>query len=148
MSSSSKRQLNLTIDGMSYQIEVEDLSAPTIKVWVNGEPHQVRIERPPVPTEEVTAPAPRPDIRAATPAPTPTRTGFPTSANITAPMPGNLLDIMVQPGDTVEVGQQICSLEAMKMKSAVRSGRQGVVATVEVAPGQAVAYGDVLITFE
>jgi biotin carboxyl carrier protein len=63
-------------------------------------------------------------------------------------MPGNILDIAVKPGDRVAVRQQLCSLEAMKMKNAIRSPGEGVIASVEVAEGQAVAHGDVLFTFE
>jgi biotin carboxyl carrier protein len=63
-------------------------------------------------------------------------------------MPGDILDIQVAPGDQVQVGDQICSLEAMKMKSAIRSARAGTIAAVEVSDGQAVAHGDVLVRFE
>jgi propionyl-CoA carboxylase alpha chain len=63
-------------------------------------------------------------------------------------MPGDILNIAVKPGDKVVIGQQLCMLEAMKMKSAIRSARDAVIASVEVAEGQAVSHGDVLITFE
>jgi biotin carboxyl carrier protein len=62
-------------------------------------------------------------------------------------MPGNILGIAVKPGDEVGFRQQLCSLEAMKMKNAIRSPRDGVIASVEVSEGQAVAHGDVLFTF-
>ncbi|MEK6574302.1 MAG: biotin/lipoyl-containing protein [Chloroflexota bacterium] len=54
----------------------------------------------------------------------------------------------VKPGDEVTFGQQLCALQAMKMKSAIRSPREGVIASVEVSEGQGVAYGGVLVTFE
>jgi len=63
-------------------------------------------------------------------------------------MPGSVLDIAVKPGDRVRFRQQLCSLEAMKMKNAIRSPRDGVIASVEVTPGQTVAHGDALFTFE
>jgi biotin carboxyl carrier protein len=63
-------------------------------------------------------------------------------------MPGSILTLLVRPGDTVAVGQELCVLEAMKMKNAIRASRGGVIASVEVSEGQTVAYGDVLITFE
>jgi biotin carboxyl carrier protein len=62
-------------------------------------------------------------------------------------MPGNVLDITVKPGDRVRFRQQLCSLEAMKMKNAIRSPRDGVIAIVNVTEGQAVSHGDVLFTF-
>lgn len=71
----------------------------------------------------------------------------PQASEIRAPMPGNILDITVKPGDKVSIRQRLCSLEAMKMKNAIHSPQDGVIASVEVAEGQAVAYGDVLFTF-
>ena len=62
-------------------------------------------------------------------------------------MPGNIIGIEVQPGDQVKHGQTLLTLEAMKMKNAVRSPRDGVVATIEVTAGQTVAHGQVLVTF-
>jgi biotin carboxyl carrier protein len=65
-----------------------------------------------------------------------------------SPMPGTILDINVKVGDKVARGQQLCSLEAMKMKSAVRSPREGIISCVEVTDGQKVAFGDLLFRFE
>ena len=67
---------------------------------------------------------------------------------MTAPMPGNILDIAVKPGDRVIHKQLLCNLEAMKMKNALRSPREGTIATVHVYEGQTVVYGDLLFTFE
>jgi biotin carboxyl carrier protein len=47
----------------------------------------------------------------------------------------------------VTVKQQICALEAMKMKNIIRSTREGVVASVEVTEGQRVPFGAVIIRF-
>jgi len=54
---------------------------------------------------------------------------------------------MVKPGDQVCVGQEMCVLEAMKMKNILRSSQNGVVASIEVTLGQSVKYGDVLVRF-
>jgi len=48
----------------------------------------------------------------------------------------------------VAVGQPLLVLEAMKMENEVRSVRDGKIRTVDVAPGQAVGSGDILIRFE
>jgi biotin carboxyl carrier protein len=63
-------------------------------------------------------------------------------------MPGAIIEVLAQPGERVKFGQPLCILEAMKMKNAVRSPRDGIVATVEVSPGQTVAHGQVLFTFQ
>jgi len=60
-------------------------------------------------------------------------------------MPGTILAILVQAGQQVAYKQNLCILEAMKMKNVIRAPRDGVVTEVCVHPGQAVAYGDVLL---
>lgn len=68
--------------------------------------------------------------------------------DLVAPMPGTILDIQVQPGERVTRGQKLMTLEAMKMKNAIKSPYDAVVAQVLVQPGQNVRYGDVLVCFE
>jgi biotin carboxyl carrier protein len=152
MSPTSTRKVNVIVNDKSYLVEVGDLTASPITVTVNGRPYQVNVETVP---EEI-VPAHRPDLApeaSASPTLAPEKVAAPTSfassgANeVRAPMPGNILDIAVKPGDQVTVRQQLCSLEAMKMKNAIRSARDGVIATVEVIEGQTVAHGDLLFTF-
>ncbi len=66
-------------------------------------------------------------------------------AELTAPMPGTILSVEVATGDTIQCGQTIIILEAMKMKNSLQSPQDGVVAAVYVQPGQHVNMGDVLI---
>jgi biotin carboxyl carrier protein len=66
---------------------------------------------------------------------------------LTAPMPGTILSVNVQPGDAVSRGQAVVVLEAMKMKNLIKSPYEAAVEEVMVQPGQAVGYGDVLVRF-
>jgi propionyl-CoA carboxylase alpha chain len=54
----------------------------------------------------------------------------------------------VRPGDEVGLGQDLCVLEAMKMKNPIRSPRAGRIASVNVNPGQTVKHHDVLVEFD
>lgn len=67
---------------------------------------------------------------------------------ITAPMPGKILDIYVKPGDSVELGQVVGVLEAMKMENELGSTVEGIVKEVRVKKGDTVAINEVLIEFE
>jgi pyruvate carboxylase subunit B len=67
---------------------------------------------------------------------------------IAAPMPGVVVGITVSPGDTVEAGQGVLTLEAMKMENELKSGVAGVVTEVKVEVGQGVAQGEPLIVIE
>ena len=59
-------------------------------------------------------------------------------------MQGTIVEVLVAVGDTVEVGQGVCVLEAMKMENLVEAERSGQVAEVRVVPGDNVGAGDVL----
>ncbi len=62
-------------------------------------------------------------------------------------MPGKVLAVRVQAGDSVAFGQELCVLEAMKMEQHIRAPRDGVIATVDVTPGEIVMHGQVLFTY-
>jgi biotin carboxyl carrier protein len=67
---------------------------------------------------------------------------------VAAPIPGVIISIAVKPGDQVTHGQELCVLEAMKMKNAIRSTRAGTIDTVQVAKGDSVSHGQVLMVFK
>lgn len=68
--------------------------------------------------------------------------------DIRSAMPGKVVKILVQPGDSVEAAEGLLILEAMKMQNEVRSPSTGRVAAVRVAVGETVASGQVLVTLE
>ncbi len=153
MNSTSKRKLKVTVNGKLYTVEVGDLYESPINVSVNGQPYVVDIST----AELEKVPADQPAIaletvaRAVSVAQAAPATARPAAAGantVTAPMPGQIIEVLVQPGAQVKAGDTLCTLEAMKMKNAIRSSYDGVVAEVAVNPGQKVAYGQVLVTFE
>ncbi len=70
------------------------------------------------------------------------------SGSVTVPMQGTIVKVLVAEGDTVEVGQTICILEAMKMENAVNAEKAGVVREVRVSAGDSVGGGDVVAVIE
>ncbi len=72
----------------------------------------------------------------------------PKIADVKAPMPGLVLDVLVSVGQTVEMGEKILVLEAMKMENAIKSPTAGTIASIHVSKGQAVDKNFVLIRFE
>ncbi|NQD95090.1 sodium-extruding oxaloacetate decarboxylase subunit alpha [Pseudomonas sp. CrR25] len=62
-----------------------------------------------------------------------------------APLAGNIFKVLVQPGQSVEEGQLVIILEAMKMETEIRAFKAGVVGAVNVKVGDAVAVGDSLL---
>ena len=117
------KRYNITVNGKAYDVAVEEIdggSAPAVSA----------------------APAPAAAAPAAPDAPVAEGT------KVTAPMPGTILDIKVAVGDTVESGQAIMVLEAMKMENAFVSPRDGVIKSISVEKGNAVDKGQLLIEFE
>ncbi len=63
---------------------------------------------------------------------------------ITAPMPGKVVRLLVKAGDTVEAGQGLLVVEAMKMQNEIRAPKSGKVERLAVTEGQAVNAGEVI----
>jgi biotin carboxyl carrier protein len=63
-------------------------------------------------------------------------------------MPGRILQIFIQPGDEIQVGDPILSLEAMKMENVLKADGIGIVKNIRIELGAVVDKGTVLIEFE
>ena len=66
---------------------------------------------------------------------------------IKAPMPGLVLEVLVNPGDEVEVDQPLVILEAMKMENVIKSPANSKVRNVEVTKGDSVEKNQILVGF-
>jgi biotin carboxyl carrier protein len=153
MSQTSNRTLNVTVNGKPYRVEVGDLHTSPIVVKVNGQLYQVEVESAGVVQVAAAEPGAALDTvarqtTAPEKGPQPAGPMGVSVKVIKAPMPGHIVDIAVKPGDRVQRDQELCSLEAMKMKNAIRAPFEGTIASVAVTAGQPVAYGDTLMTFE
>ena len=135
------KRVTVIVEGVTYVVEVGDLRERPIKATVNQRTYHVRLPDPgsPVVSAESEPAVERQAVVAGEGG---------DDAAIVAPMPGDILEVNVRPGQGVKAGDLICVLEAMKMRNKIRSSRAGVIASVDVSPGQAVGYGAVLVTFE
>lgn len=68
--------------------------------------------------------------------------------NISAPMPGKVIRVLVAEGDSVEAGAGIVVVEAMKMQNEMKAPRSGRIAAVKAREGATVASGEVLVVLE
>ncbi|MDE6486315.1 MAG: acetyl-CoA carboxylase biotin carboxyl carrier protein subunit [Muribaculaceae bacterium] len=144
------KEYKYKINGNTYKVAVGDLNDNIVEVEVNGMPYKVEMEKAKAATVKVAA-APR---AAAAPR---TATGEKVIAKATgnaggesvkAPLPGVVLSIPVNVGDTVKASDTVLVLEAMKMENAIHAGRDGRVASINVNAGDSVLEGAVLITIE
>jgi biotin carboxyl carrier protein len=67
---------------------------------------------------------------------------------LVAPMPGKVVRVLVSEGETVEGGQGLMVVEAMKMQNEIKSPKNGIVRKVAVSNGDAVNAGDVMAIVE
>jgi biotin carboxyl carrier protein len=140
-------KMKITIQDKTFDVEVNDIHARPIQASVDGETFEVWPEE----AESVRPAAPA--VTAASLPATPTVSASPTpkaaSSNaVIAPIPGVITEIKVAAGDSVTYGQELCVLEAMKMKNAIRANHDGTIAKVLVATGDQVQQGRVLMEFQ
>lgn len=67
------------------------------------------------------------------------------AGQVAAPMQGTVVKLLVKVGDTVEAGQAVCVLEAMKMENQIEADKSGTVSEIKVDAGQSVGSGDILV---
>lgn len=125
------------------------------KVTLNGKTYEVEVEHgKAVLLDEYEALAPAPAAAAPAAAPVAASPAAPVPAapvnlaageTVAAPMPGNILRIEVNQGDTVKAGQILVVLEAMKMENEILAPKDGTVAQVVTSKGAVVDTGSPLI---
>lgn len=115
------KRFNITVNGKTYDVAVEETggSAPVSSAPVSSAP---------------AAPA--------APAPASAASG----AQVKAPMSGNILDVKVNVGDTVSIGQVIVVLEALKMENDIVANAAGKITSLNVKKGDNVKADDVIAT--
>ena len=141
------------VQGVDYEVEIEEVEGNIAKVNVNGIPFEVELQKPinAAKHPQLTKPkvdAPKPAAAPAAPAAAPAQPAAPAGAGspIKAPLPGTVTDIKVQVGQQVNVGDVVLVLEAMKMQNNIEAEYAGTVTSITVKAGDTVMEGAVLMT--
>ena len=130
------RKFKIKVDGKEYLVEMEEIGAVAPAAPVAPAPVA------PAPAAPASEPAAE-----ASPAPAAPVSVAPAGADaMPSPMPGTILRILVNVGDTGAENQPLMILEAMKMENEIVASKAGVVSGIHVANGQVVNPGDALIT--
>lgn len=127
------KQLRITVNGQTFDVTVETLGGS------NAAPAPVA--RPVVVPAPVAAPAP---VATPAPAPAPAPAAGGSGTPITSPLAGKVVSLDVQPGAAVKEGDQVLTLEAMKMNTVIYAPAAGTVKNFCVAPGDTVTEGQAL----
>ena len=126
----------------SFEVEIEDIHARPVIARVDNQKFEVRPEDEPKQRSKMEQREFKPNQFS----------NQPSSSNagpneLTAPLPGTVIEIFVKVDDSIEAGQVILIIEAMKMKNSIRSTRAGKITDVLVSAGQTVAHKQVLVRF-
>lgn len=142
-------QYKFKINGNEYNVDIYSVEGNIASVSVNGKDYQVELENTPaapvqaVPVQNpVTAPVTSAPQKAPVQKPAATGAGKP----VTSPLPGVIIAVKVNVGDTVKAGQEVAILEAMKMENSIEADHDGTVTAVHVGKGDSILEGAPIVT--
>ena len=138
------------INGNEYNVDINSVEGNIADVTVNGTSYQVEMENAPAPVQKpvqapaATAVAPA-SPAATTPAPKP---AAPAGAGkpVTSPLPGVIISIDVKEGQAVKRGEKVAVIEAMKMENEILSECDGTVTAIHVSKGDSVLEDAKIVT--
>ena len=137
------KEYKYTINGNEYKVTIGEIEGNIANVEVNGTAYKVEMEQKAEEAKPVARPVARPAV---TPAARPaTNTG---KSAVKSPLPGVILDIKVNVGDTVKRGQTVLILEAMKMENNIDADKDGKITAINVKAGESVLEGTDLVVIE
>lgn len=137
------------INGNEYNVAINSVDGTNASVTVNGTDYQVELENAPAAPVQtapaaVPAAAPAQAAPAAPAAPKPAASG--AGKAVTSPLPGVVIAVKVNVGDSVKAGQEVAVLEAMKMENSIEATQDGTVTAIHVAKGDSVLEGAAIVT--
>ena len=143
------KEYKYKINGNVYKVAIGDIEDNIAHVEVNGTPYKVEMEKAP---KVAVKPVARPVATSAPAAPA-TPVVKPVAAStgksgVKSPLPGVILDIKVNVGDTVKKGQVIIILEAMKMENNINADKDGKITAINVNKGDSVLESTDLVIIE
>ena len=140
------KSFKYTINGNVYKVHINSVVDDIAEVEVNGTPYNVKMEKP-AKKQMVTLKRPAQAPTTASGEPVVTRPAASTTQGaVKTPLPGVILQIKCNVGDTVKRGQTLLILEAMKMENEIVAPEDGTVASINVTVGEMVEPGATLAT--
>lgn len=135
------KEFKFVIDGHEYSASVNEISNNLAEVTVNGTTFNVQIEK-----DEPQVAAPRKVQNAAKVVSAAQQaTGVQV---VKSPLPGSIVKVNVKAGDKINVGDELLTMESMKMENSIKAEVSGTVKSVAVSAGQNVMQEDKLLEIE
>jgi len=142
-------KIHVKVQDKTFEVRIGDTRARPIQAIVDGEVFEVWPEEMMVPSSEHRATQPLPASHPVKPVDIGEVKDNPTAEgkSVKAPIPGVIIEIKVSAGDAVVYGQELCVLEAMKMKNSIRSGKAGIISNIMVIVGDQVSQNQTLMEY-
>lgn len=142
------KEYKYKINGTKFTVEVGDVDDNHVEVVVNGSHYTVELEKDSKATAKINTsvrPAAAPKTASGEKVISkPVVAG--AAGAVKAPLPGTIMSFKVKEGDTVNAGDTVCVLEAMKMENDVKTSKGGTVQKILVGVGDSVLEGnDIMI---
>jgi biotin carboxyl carrier protein len=141
-------KISVKINDTFYDVEVGDVNARPIHATLNGESFEVWPKDAEV---ETVAPAVVKPVETRSAPVVPSAQAPQSSGNVSkaiaAPIPGVIISISAKIGENISIGQEVCILEAMKMKNSIKATRAGKISAVKINAGDHVQHGQILFEF-
>lgn len=131
------RKFNVIVNGEAFTVEIEEVGGSASQSTATESPAPVKPAAAPKVTAAPVAP-PKPE------APKAAATG--AAGEMPSPLPGTVLDILAQEGQSVAAGEVVMILEAMKMENEIVAPGAGTISAIHVKKGENVQAGDLLFT--
>ena len=143
-------KIHVKIQGKTFTVKLGDIQTRPIQAEVDGEVFEVWPEEAIIPSQTSLSVTSTPQVsHPIAPIETSKQEVQKGGANkVPAPIPGVIVEITVKAGDKVKYGQELCVLEAMKMKNSIRASRDGIIKEICVSVGDHVAQSQTLIELE
>ncbi|MBI5726992.1 MAG: acetyl-CoA carboxylase biotin carboxyl carrier protein subunit [Ignavibacteriales bacterium] len=142
------KKFSFSVNNKDYNVNVISVEGTNATVLVNGVSYEVTINKEvktlktPTIVRSRVEPSTESDKSIA-------KTSSPVGAKgagyIKAPLPGTIVSVQAEAGDTIRIGEQLLILEAMKMENNIKADKEGVITSIRVAPGDSVLEGDILL---
>lgn len=140
------KNFTFRINHNNYGVKIISQEDNTIELEVNGTSYSVKMKEE-ISTRKTPTLVRKPS-RAASVEPVKVNPSSSGKAKVTAPIPGVILSLNVKVGDTIKENDLLLVLEAMKMENSIVAEKSGVISVINVAVGQQVLQGEVMIEFE
>lgn len=144
--SADMKKYKFTINGNIYSVSIKGMEDNLMDVEINGTPYAVELDQ-----EVKQAKTPK-LVRAKVPQPTKEQQTIPqkhvAGLPVRAPLPGTVIELKVRVGDTVQRGDLLLLMEAMKMENQIMAEQAGTIKSIDVQAGQSVLQDQVIMIME